>query len=84
MSRGKEVYVKIVVTGDTTLEEFLSAVRLVASINREILLILQPVTPCRVVKAISTERLLTLQGEALRELRDVRVIPQTHKLIGAL
>ncbi|MBQ6006687.1 MAG: 7-carboxy-7-deazaguanine synthase QueE [Selenomonadaceae bacterium] len=84
VSRGKEVYVKIVVTGDTTLEEFLSAVRLVASIDRGIMLIIQPVTPCRGVKAISTERLLKLQGEALREVRDVRVIPQTHKLIGAL
>lgn len=84
VSRGKEVYVKIVVTGKATLEEFLRAVRLVASIDREILLIIQPVTPCRGAKAISAKKLLRLQEIALREVRDVRVIPQTHKLIGAL
>ena len=84
VARGKEVYVKIVVTGDTTLEEFLRAVRLVASVDRGIMLIVQPVTPCRGVKAISAKKLLRLQEISLREVRDVRVIPQTHKLIGAL
>lgn len=78
----KDLYVKMVVTAETTREEFLSAIELVASIDREILLILQPVTPVRQICAASPDKILSLQATALRQLKNVRVIPQTHKLIN--
>ena len=80
----KDLYVKIVVTGETTREEFLSAVDLIAAVDREILLILQPVTPVRKICAASAEKILTFQAAALRKLKNVRVIPQTHKFINIL
>lgn len=83
-AQAKEVYVKIVLTGATTLEEFLSAVELIANINPKILLILQPVTPQNNVRAITAEKILTMQAIALHKLENVRVIPQTHKIIKLL
>lgn len=79
-----DVYVKIVVTGETTREEFLSAVEVIASVDAEILLILQPVTPVGKICAAAPEKILSFQADALRTLKNVRVIPQTHKLIAVL
>ncbi len=80
-AQGKDLYVKIVVTGKTTSEEFSTAINLLASVNEEIPLILQPVTPVRKISATSAEEILSLQAAALRKLKNVRVIPQTHKFI---
>ena len=83
-AQGKDVYVKIVISGETTREEFLSAIETVASVDAEILTILQPVTPVGRICAVSAEQILSLQAAALRRLKNVRVIPQTHKLINLL
>ena len=83
-AQGKDLYVKIVVTGATTPEEFFSAIDLVASIDPKIFLILQPVTPIKNMSAVSAEKILSFQAAALRKLKNVRVIPQTHKLINLL
>ena len=84
IAHAKEVYVKIVVTGATTAEEFLRAVELIASVDPKILLIVQPVTPLKNILATSAEKILTMQALALRKLKSVRVIPQTHKFIKLL
>lgn len=80
----KDLYVKVVVTGETTLEEFLSAVEMVAGVDENILIIVQPVTPVGNVRAVSAEKILSFQAAALSRLKNVRVIPQTHKLISVL
>lgn len=83
-AQGKDLYVKIVVTGETTAEEFSAAIDLLASVDENILLILQPVTPVKNISATSAKEILSLQAAALRKLKNVRVIPQTHKIIDAL
>lgn len=83
-AQGKDIYVKIVLTGETTQEEFLTAIDLVASVDANILTILQPVTPVRQICAVSADKILHFQAAALRRLKNVRVIPQTHKLINLL
>ena len=83
-AQDKDLCVKMVVTGETTREEFLSAVELIANIDAKTFLILQPVTPIKNVKAVSAEKILALQAAALRKLKNVRVIPQTHKFINLL
>ena len=80
----KDLYVKIVVTGETTSEEFLSAVDLIVGVDKEILLIIQPVTPVGKVCVASAEKILSFQAAALHRLKNVRVIPQTHKFINLL
>lgn len=80
----KDLYVKAVISQETSQEEFLQAVELVAKISPEILFILQPVTPVGNVKVASPQKILNFQALALKILRDVRIIPQTHKFIGNL
>ncbi len=80
----KDVYVKLVLSDETTEEEFRRAVELVREVSPEILLVLQPVTPFGGCGGISPERMLEAQAYALGQLRDVRVIPQTHRMMDQL
>lgn len=80
----REVFVKIVLTGLTTDEEFKQAISLVAEAGNNIPVILQPVTPVEGCTGIEPARVLILQERAMEFIKDVRVIPQTHKLMGQL
>ena len=88
---GREVYVKAVVSSRTTGAEIARAAGLIAAIKRPVPLVLQPVTrrgrlAClrggRTPVPPDAARLLELQAAAAKVLPDVRVIPQTHKIIG--
>ncbi len=78
----RNAYVKIVLTKDTAEEEILQALSLVKKVSRTIPVILQPVTPIYTLLPPTETQLLTWHYKALKLLQDVRVIPQTHKLIG--
>jgi organic radical activating enzyme len=81
----RRVFVKVVVGKETTVEEIEQVAELVAAVDRDVALILQPVTPAgTVVETISAARLMYLQDVALRRLAKVLVIPQTHKTLGLL
>ena len=84
VAREKDLCVKIVVTGETSDEEFLSAIELVANVDEKIFVVLQPVTPVNGVRAVAAKKILSWQAAALRRLENVRVIPQTHKFIDVL
>ena len=75
-------------TGDGTWENpyynLQKAVDLVAGVDPNILLILQPVTPLNGVEAARPEQMLELQQQALESLNDVRIIPQTHRMMDQL
>jgi 7-carboxy-7-deazaguanine synthase len=80
-----EVFAKAIVSGDTDPAEIEEAARVVASAAPDTPFILQPVTPCREVRrAPSAEQLLAWHALARRVLRDVRVIPQCHRMMGQL
>ena len=80
-AREKDLYVKAVISAETSSEEFLQAVELVAEVSPEILFVLQPVTPINGVKAAPPKKILDFQALALKKLCDVRIIPQTHRLV---
>ena len=82
IARVKDLYTKIVISAETTTEEFMAAVYMIASVPKDIPLILQPVTPFNNVEAASPDKLLSFQAMALKHLNDVRIIPQTHKIIN--
>lgn len=84
LAAARDVFVKVVVTAATEAAEFHEAMDLVAAVDRRIPVILQPVTPVPGVAAIDPAKVLVLQAHALTMLDDVRVIPQTHKLMGQL
>ena len=84
IARTKDVYVKVVVAAETVAEYVERAARMVAEIAPETLFVLQPVTPYGGCTAPTPARLLELQRIALRHISDVRVIPQTHRMMDLL
>jgi organic radical activating enzyme len=83
--RAPELIVKLVITPTSLDDEIDEAVSRVEANAPEATLILQPVTPFGAVReAPSAERLLALCNRISSRLANVRVIPQTHKIYGAL
>jgi 7-carboxy-7-deazaguanine synthase len=78
------VFVKIIVTAAAEEEELQQAFGLVGEIDPNIEVVLQPVTPTggEEPPAPSPEQLLRWQALGLASLERVRVIPQTHKMMG--
>ncbi len=82
---GKEVYIKAVVTAETEEKDIRRAADLVASIDPNIPLVLQPVSPTQRFRALPTmEQVAQWQSILQGALKDVRVIPQLHKQLGIL
>lgn len=84
IAREKDVYVKTVLTADTTQEELDRIVEIIGKIDKTIPLVLQPVTPVGGVKQIAGEKIIAIQDYCSAALKNVRVIPQTHKIINQL
>lgn len=80
----KKVFVKAVVTADTKKSDIEEAITLIKKIDAKIPFIIQPATPVKDMdKVISQNRLqeffdLTLKGG----IKDSRIIPQVHKIMG--
>ena len=83
-ARTKKVSVKIVVGNDTDIAEILRVTDIIASVDLATPLFIQPMMLCNGTIAVSANHILHLQELASRRLPDVRVIPQMHKLLGAL
>jgi organic radical activating enzyme len=79
----KQCYVKVVVGTETTINEIVKASRLIAGIEQNIPLIIQPVSNQLNNPQIGSH-LLALQQSSSEFLLDVRIIPQTHVLIGVM
>lgn len=78
-------FAKVVVGANSTDEEILQSARVIADVWPETLLVLQPVTPFGpITESPGIGRLLELQRMALGIIPKVRIIPQMHKLLGAL
>lgn len=84
LSQKKEVFVKIVVNENTFLKDLETARDLIAGVGPEVLTILQPVTKTREIKTPQSSQLLEWQSLFLKKLSNVRVIPQTHVMMGQL
>jgi 7-carboxy-7-deazaguanine synthase len=92
----REVFVKIIVSNKTDLADLQRSANVIAEINPSIKVFLQPVTPLEstdntiqnptqeIIAAPSPEQVLSWQGLMKQTLKDVRVIPQTHKMLNQL
>ena len=76
-----KTFVKVIILPETTKQSLSFAVDGVASIDRNIPFVLQPVTSN---KAVPSSRLFELMDYAGEKLKDVRAIPQTHKMMNLL
>jgi 7-carboxy-7-deazaguanine synthase len=79
----KKVFVKVVIDQTTEDWEIERSLRMIAKVDPDIPLILQPVTLPDGSIPMSPLRMLEFQ-ELASELKEVRVIPQTHKFMGQL
>ena len=80
LARSMDLFVKAVITSGTSREDVRYAAELIASVDRAIPLYLQPNTA--ELNSGSLARCLEFQPLCLEVLRDVRVVPQVHRLIG--
>lgn len=79
---GDKAYIKIVVSGDTSNQDLLAACQIVRKVNRNIPVILQPVSVVRKgIKPVAPDRLLDAYALMRKYLNDVRIIPQVHRLM---
>jgi 7-carboxy-7-deazaguanine synthase len=87
---GVEVFVKIIISQTTDLAELHQAAQLVAAVSQRIIVFLQPMTPLAqphtnpALTAPTPEQVLNWQAVMKKYLSQIRVIPQTHKMIGQL
>lgn len=85
VARAVTVYGKLVVTPSTSDDELDAVVAVIHAVDSAIPLILQPVTPFGYEPhTVPPARMIALQARAARHLDDVRVIPQTHKMLQLL
>ncbi len=78
------MYVKLVVTSATSVEELCTAAEIVKQVDPGIPMVLQPVTARGGVRAPSPSQVLAWQAECAERLHNVLVIPQCHRMLGQL
>ena len=85
VARQTTVYGKLVITPRTTDAEVDAVTQAIRDVDRRIPLILQPVTPMGTeTQTVSPARMIALHARAARRIDEVRVIPQTHKMMQLL
>lgn len=84
IARRKDCFVKVVITGDTKKDDIHRAIDLVQSVDKELLLVLQPVWPARGKETpkAGTRLLFDYLFLAEKKLKNVRIMPQMHKVLG--
>ena len=80
----RQVSVKVVIGQETSPDEISRVCAIMAAVERTTPLFLQPLSSPEGGVAVTAERILRLQEIAAALLPDVRVIPQMHKMLGAL
>ena len=81
----REVFCKIVLGAATTDAEIEAALAVVSEVAPETRVVLQPVTPfAGHGEPPSADRLLEIDSLARSRVRELLVIPQTHKMLGQL
>lgn len=76
-----KIFVKFVVDKKTTGAEIEKAACLIAEVNSKIPLVLQPVSGGSLCGP-DKEKIIRFHGLAMKTCKDVRVIPQLHKILG--
>ena len=84
VAKQKDVYVKIVVSAESTEEDFAKVLDIIKNVDENILLVLQPITPMGGLHEAPPQKMLDWQSRAMQVLKNVRVIPQTHKMMNQL
>ena len=84
VARHKQVFIKVAIDETTEPAEVQRAAEMVAGTLDDPPFFLQPVTDSSGALTVSYRHILELFDVCARQLRDVRVMPQIHKVIGSL
>jgi organic radical activating enzyme len=76
---GKTLFIKVVVTRDTKVDDILTACNIIMLFDRSTLLVIQPASG---TLAPESTMLMDFQQTALTILENVRIIPQAHKILN--
>lgn len=84
VAKKKDAYVKIILTGETTEEEIREAAALVKDVASDTLFVIQPVTPFGGMTKPSLRQIFLAQELVSKYLENIRIIPQTHRMLGVM
>jgi 7-carboxy-7-deazaguanine synthase len=84
VSHGRNVSVKVVISDETLLDEIGQVCDIITDVDSVTPLFLQPLSAEKGGVDIRVAHMLRLQEAASERLPDVRVIPQMHRMLGAL
>ncbi|MBQ3943851.1 MAG: 7-carboxy-7-deazaguanine synthase QueE [Elusimicrobia bacterium] len=71
-----KVFIKMVITKDTTEEEFDKAIKVISAVSKNIPLVIQPSS----FDVTVNKKVLKFYSMATSKIKDVRILPQLHKL----
>ncbi len=80
IAKSKDVFVKVIITDQTNLEDVVKAGDMLKDIDRKIPFILQPVDPVENIKRPPAETLRRFKRELDKDIENVQIIPQWHKV----
>lgn len=78
----KNIFVKIVASDDTSIEDWQNAVSIISNADTGILLVIQPVSPNGRCKGPSEEKIIKFKSLAREKLAAVEVRGQLHKMLN--
>ncbi|MFO8079773.1 MAG: 7-carboxy-7-deazaguanine synthase QueE [Armatimonadota bacterium] len=82
LAQYKRAFVKLVVTDQTTEAELETVYEEIASVDPACPVFIQPVTPVGGARPPGGLDLIRFRAIAMKRLRDVRVMPQIHRVLG--
>jgi len=82
LANRKDVFVKVIITNDTKEADLRRSIEIVERVDNSIPLIIQPVTPFGKITRPGPKMLLSFQDMAREKLKDARIIPPIHRMLG--
>lgn len=80
LAKDRNIFVKIVICDSTKKEDLKKALDMIAKIDPKIPVVLQP-NSFEFTKTL-LNKIIALQGLCLKKIKDVRIMPQLHKIAG--
>ena len=82
IAKKKSCFVKAVVTAKTKKQDIEKTINIISKVDKDILLVLQPVWPIKKAKQVEKKELFDYLFMAEKKLNNVRIMPQMHKTLG--
>jgi organic radical activating enzyme len=83
IAKSRNCFVKIVVTNNTKPEDIERAVDIASSVDKKMLMVIQPVWPVKGIDRVKNRLLFDYLFMAEKKLENVRIMPQMHKVLRA-